>query len=75
MMQMIGVEPNELVNVKSVELPRASFVKFQPQNVEFLDISNPKAVYVRTIKRKHITLIHFTYFAYSLSQLNQTKPN
>lgn len=46
MMQAVGVDPGDFVKVTSVSLPRASFVKFQPQSVDFLDISNPKAVYV-----------------------------
>lgn len=37
----------DLVHVKSVVLPVATFAKFQPQSMSFLDISNPKAVYVQ----------------------------
>lgn len=30
--------------MKNVSLPKATFVKFRPQSVDFLDISNPRAV-------------------------------
>jgi ubiquitin fusion degradation protein 1 len=55
MLQSLGLDPDELVCVKSVNLPRASFVKFQPQSVDFLDISNPKAV-LEIILRKYAAL-------------------
>ncbi len=56
MMQNIGIEPNDFIKVTSVSLPRASYAKFQPQSVDFLDISNPKAVYV-----KHEKIVNFVY--------------
>lgn len=33
-----------MVTVTNVSLPKASFVKLQPQSVDFLEISNPRAV-------------------------------
>lgn len=44
MMQTLGLEPGQLLEVKNTTLPLGSFVKIQPQSTEFLDISDPKAV-------------------------------
>ena len=38
-------EAGSLLKIENVTLPLATFSKFQPQSVDFLDISNPKAVY------------------------------
>ncbi|KAF9162962.1 ubiquitin fusion degradation protein [Actinomortierella ambigua] len=44
MMKTIGLEEGGLVTVKSVSLRLGNFVRIQPQSVDFLDISDPKAV-------------------------------
>jgi hypothetical protein len=44
MMMTLLMEPGQLVHVKSTSLPLGSFVKLQPQSVDFLDITDPKAV-------------------------------
>ncbi|XP_025424066.1 ubiquitin recognition factor in ER-associated degradation protein 1-like isoform X2 [Sipha flava] len=44
MMKNILLDEGDLVQVESVSLDVATFSKFQPQNSEFLDITNPKAV-------------------------------
>ncbi|XP_076031541.1 ubiquitin fusion-degradation 1-like [Oratosquilla oratoria] len=44
MMRNLLLDEGELVQIESVTLPVATFSKFEPQNVEFLDITNPKAV-------------------------------
>ncbi|KAF9281985.1 ubiquitin fusion degradation protein [Mortierella alpina] len=44
MMKTLVLAEGDLVTVKSVGLPLGSFVKIQPQSVDFLDISDPKAV-------------------------------
>jgi len=44
MMQLLLIEEGGFINVKSATLPKASYVKLQPQTSTFLDISNPKAV-------------------------------
>ncbi len=54
MMQLLLIEEGGFVNVKSATLPKATYVKLQPQSSAFLDISNPKAVYVSTL-----TTVHF----------------
>lgn len=44
MMHNLLLEEGELVQIENVSLPVATFSKFQPQTVDFLDITNPKAV-------------------------------
>ncbi|XP_022161685.1 ubiquitin recognition factor in ER-associated degradation protein 1-like [Myzus persicae] len=44
MMKNILLDEGDMVQVESVSLEVATFSKFQPQNSEFLDITNPKAV-------------------------------
>lgn len=44
MMRHLLLQEGEELNVESVALPLAKFVRFQPQSKDFLDISNPKAV-------------------------------
>ena len=44
MMQTLLLEEGDFIEIKNVTLPLGTFVKIQPQNVEFLDISDPKAV-------------------------------
>lgn len=44
MMQNLLIEEGTLLTVTNVSLPKAEFVKLQPQSVDFLEISNPRAV-------------------------------
>jgi len=44
MMQNLYLSEGDLINIKSASLPVATFAKFQPQTVDFLDITDPKAV-------------------------------
>jgi ubiquitin fusion degradation protein 1 len=44
MMQNLLIEEGQLITVMNVSLPKATFVKLQPQSVDFLEISNPRAV-------------------------------
>jgi len=44
LMQNLAVTTGDFVSLRTISLPKASFVKFQPQSKEFLDITNPKAV-------------------------------
>ena len=48
-METLVLEPGDLVNITSTELPLGTFVKFQPQDVSFLEISDPKAVLQRAL--------------------------
>ncbi|ROT43551.1 ubiquitin fusion degradation protein [Sodiomyces alkalinus F11] len=44
MMQTLGLDVGDLIQVKTTSLELARHVKLQPQSVNFLDISDPKAV-------------------------------
>ncbi|KAK3116318.1 ubiquitin fusion degradation protein [Teratosphaeriaceae sp. CCFEE 6253] len=44
LMQTLLVEPGDLLQTKSTDLPPGQFIKLQPQNTNFLEISDPKAV-------------------------------
>jgi len=44
MMQNLLLEEGALLSVTNVSLPKATFVKLQPQHTDFLEISNPRAV-------------------------------
>jgi len=49
-MQNLLLEEGELVTVRNVALSLATFVKFRPRSVDFLEISNPKAVLESTLR-------------------------
>ena len=44
MMQNLLLEEGGILTVTNVSLPKATFVKLQPQHVDFLEISNPRAI-------------------------------
>jgi ubiquitin fusion degradation protein 1 len=45
MMQNLFLTEGSILNIQNVSLPKATFVKIRPQSQDFLDISNPRAVY------------------------------
>lgn len=45
MMTNLLLTEGDLIQVENVSLKVATFARFQPQSVDFLDITNPKAVY------------------------------
>ena len=49
LMQTLRLEPGDLVQVQSTELQLGNFVKLQPQDPSFLEISDPKAVLQRSL--------------------------
>jgi ubiquitin fusion degradation protein 1 len=49
LMQTVQLEPGDLVQVQSTDLQLGTFVKLQPQNPAFLEISDPKAVLQRSL--------------------------
>jgi ubiquitin fusion degradation protein 1 len=51
MMQNMLMEEGQLVSVKNVSLAKATFVKFRAQNVDFLEISNHRAVLEVTLRK------------------------
>ncbi|KAI5800221.1 ubiquitin fusion degradation protein UFD1-domain-containing protein [Peziza echinospora] len=50
MMNTLLLEPGDLLEVKSTDLPDGQFIKLQPQSVNFLDISDPKAVLENSLR-------------------------
>ena len=44
MMKNLLVNEGDVIQVQYTTLQIANFAKFQPQSVDFLEISNPKAV-------------------------------
>lgn len=44
LMQTLLLEPGDLLQVKSTDVPLGTFIKLQPQDSSFLEISDPKAV-------------------------------
>lgn len=45
MMQTLSLDPGDLLQIKSTDLPSGSFIKLQPQSMAFINaISDPKAV-------------------------------
>jgi ubiquitin fusion degradation protein 1 len=44
MMKTLKLDDGDMIQIKSTDLAPATFVKLQPQNKNFLDISDPKAV-------------------------------
>ncbi|GAU88647.1 hypothetical protein RvY_01304-2 [Ramazzottius varieornatus] len=50
MMRNLFVDEGEIVQVQSVSLPVATYSKFQPQSVDFLDITDPRAVLESTLR-------------------------
>jgi len=50
LMQQIGAEEGGIITIRNVNLLKGTYVKFQPQTLDFLDISNPKAVLEATLR-------------------------
>ncbi|CAL8096459.1 unnamed protein product [Orchesella dallaii] len=50
MMDILGTTDHDMIQVERVELPVATFAKFQPQSVDFLEISNPKAILENSLR-------------------------
>eukprot|EP00890_Picochlorum_soloecismus_P000441 jgi/Picsp_1/1398/NSC_04877-R1_ubiquitin fusion degradation protein len=44
MMENLDLEEGQVVTLRSISLPKGSFVKLQPHSKDFLDITNPRAV-------------------------------
>jgi hypothetical protein len=64
MMTNLLLEEGSLVQLENVSLPVATFSKFEPQSMECLDISHPKAVYPCTLILTYINILNpfRTYF-------------
>lgn len=44
LMETLELEPGDMLQVKSTDLPLGTFIKLQPQSPDFLEITDPKAV-------------------------------
>lgn len=79
MMRNLLLEEGGLLQVQSASLPVASYAKFQPQSVDFLDITNPKAVLENALRsfacltKGDIIAIKYNERIYELLVL-ETKP-
>lgn len=51
MMQSLLVEEGSIIYIKNVSLKKASYVKFRATSVDFLEISNPRAVLEYTLRK------------------------
>ena len=58
MMQNLLLEEGGLITVTNVSLPKASYVKLQPQSTDFLEISNPRAVLEHALRNYSCVTIH-----------------
>ncbi|KAL1616214.1 ubiquitin fusion degradation protein [Diplodia seriata] len=66
LMQTLQMEPGDLIQVKSTDLPLGNFIKLQPQSADFLDISDPKAVLEQAFRNfSCLTLGDVFTFAYN----------
>lgn len=50
MMQNLVLQEGDSVRVRSVPLPKGTYVKLQPHTTDFINISNPKAVLETTLR-------------------------
>eukprot|EP01134_Creolimax_fragrantissima_P007956 CFRG7956T1 len=79
MMNSMAVEQGSLLTVKNVALKPGTFAKFEPQNVEFLDISNPRAVLENILRgfaclsEGDVIALHYNNKVYEL-RVVETKP-
>ena len=49
MFRQLGLAVGAEVEVSDVTVPRGTFAKIQPQSVDFLDITDPRAVYPKYV--------------------------
>jgi len=80
MMQNLYLQEGDLVSIESASLPVATFARFQPQTVDFLDITNPKAVlesvlrYFACLTKGDVLAIKYNDKIYEILVL-ETKPS
>lgn len=81
MMTNLILEEGAIIELESISLPVAEFVKIQPQSVDFLDISNPKAVLERALRTfacltvGDTIAINYNDIRYELNVLELKPPN
>lgn len=57
MMENLLLQEGDRIIVKNTSLPAGTYVKLQPHSKTFLDISNPKAVYVSDRSYSSLSLL------------------
>src|SRR6266536_1659754 len=67
MMRTLQLETGDLLQIKSTDLAPASLVKLQPQDTNFLDITDPKAV-LENAFRNFSTLTKGDIFSFSYNE-------
>lgn len=78
-MHNLLLEEGDIIQLESLSLPVATFSKFQPQNPDFLDITNPKAVLENALRNfacltsGDLIAIKYNSKIYELSVM-ETKP-
>lgn len=50
-MNNLQIEPGRIITLKKKELPKGTYVKLRPSTTDFLDISNPKAVLEKELRK------------------------
>jgi ubiquitin fusion degradation protein 1 len=65
-MQNLFMEEGTLISVKNVSLPKAKLMKLRAQNVDFLEISNPRSV----LEVRHCQKSHHMFFLYRNNIIN-----
>lgn len=79
MMHNLLLEEGDIIQLESLSLPVATFSRFQPQNPDFLDITNPKAVLENALRNfacltsGDLIAIKYNSKIYELSVM-ETKP-
>lgn len=80
MMQNLGIGEGDVVRVGNVSLQKGKYVKLQPQSVDFLDLTNPKAVLEVQLRnfacltKGDVIRVMYLNKAYDISIL-ETKPS
>lgn len=46
MMQNMSLQEGDVLQIKNISLVKGTYIKLQPHTQDFLDISNPKAMFV-----------------------------
>ncbi|KAI1280510.1 Ubiquitin recognition factor in ER-associated degradation protein 1 [Halotydeus destructor] len=79
MMRNLLLDEGSMIRIESTSLPVAEYSKFQPQSVDFLDITNPKAVLENALRnfacltKGDVIAIDYNSKLYELCVL-ETKP-
>jgi ubiquitin fusion degradation protein 1 len=60
MMKTLRLNEGDPIRITGTELPKGKLVKLQAQSVHFLEISDPKAVYVSAMRKTYLLLTRLT---------------